>query len=105
MTRTDLIDALAAKFRMLDVKDVDISIKAIIEAMAGALAAGGRIEIRDFGSFDLKQKNPRIGRNPKTGERIQVPAKVVPRFKPGKELRERVDTIHGLHAGPAVVQH
>jgi integration host factor subunit beta len=59
--------------------------------MTGALARGGRIEIRGFGSFALNYRPPRIGRNPKSGDKVQVPAKYVPHFKAGKELRERVD--------------
>jgi len=91
MTRADLIDALAARFRMLVAKDVEMSVKLILDAMAGALAKGKRIEIRDFGSFNLNRRRPRIGRNPKSGVKVAVPEKYAPHFKAGKELRERVD--------------
>ena len=64
----------------------------ILDAMAQALLAGNRIEIRGFGSFGLNYRPPRTGRNPKSGEKVQVPAKYVPHFKAGKELRERVDS-------------
>ncbi len=65
---------------------------AILDAMAQGLATGQRIEIRGFGSFDLNYRPPRVGRNPKSGDRVQVPEKYVPHFKAGKELRERVDS-------------
>jgi len=63
----------------------------VIEAISGALSTGDRVELRGFGSFTVKKRAPRVGRNPKTGASVNVPAKVVPHFKPGKELRERVD--------------
>jgi integration host factor subunit beta len=66
-------------------------VKVILDALTDALARGDRIEIRGFGSFTLNYRPPRLGRNPKSGEKVQVPAKYVPHFKPGKELRERVD--------------
>ena len=91
MTKSDLIDNLATRFSQLQSKDADLAIKTILEAMAEALSNGHRIEIRDFGSFDLIHRKPRIGRNPKSGEKVSVPAKYVPHFKAGKELRERVD--------------
>jgi integration host factor subunit beta len=64
----------------------------VLDAMTQALASGQRIEIRGFGSFSLSERLPRIGRNPKSGEKVMVPGKRVPHFKPGKELRERVDS-------------
>lgn len=91
MTKTELIDKVAANFPQLVAKDADLSVKKILEAMADALSRGDRIEIRDFGSFNLNYKKPRIGRNPRTGVKVAVPAKCVPHFKAGKELRERVD--------------
>ena len=75
----------------LVVKDAELSVKAILDAMAEKLATGKRIEIRGFGSFSLNYRPPRLGRNPKTGAKVQVPEKYVPHFKAGKELRERVD--------------
>jgi len=91
MTKSDLIDKLAARSPQLLSKDADLAAKTILEAMADALSNGHRIEIRDFGSFNLNYRPPRIGRNPKSGEKVSVPAKYVPHFKAGKELRERVD--------------
>jgi len=91
MTKSDLIAQLAGRFPQLVAKDADLSVKMILEAMADALSNGNRIEIRGFGSFALNYRPPRIGRNPKSGERVSVPEKWVPHFKAGKELRERVD--------------
>lgn len=76
---------------ILNAKDVEQSVKIIVDTMTRALAKGQRIEIRGFGSFDLNHRPARLGRNPKTGEKVAVPEKYVPHFKPGKELRERVD--------------
>lgn len=91
MTRSELIIALANRFPQLVVKDIDISVKEILDKIAETLAAGHRVEIRGFGSFGLNYRPPRTGRNPKTGEKVAVPAKYTPHFKPGKDLRERVD--------------
>ena len=91
MTKSELISRLAARFPQLVAKDAELSVKMIIDAMANSLAGGQRIEIRGFGSFDLNYRPPRIGRNPKSGEKVKVPAKYVPHFKAGKEMRERVD--------------
>ncbi|WP_300454023.1 integration host factor subunit beta [Accumulibacter sp.] len=91
MTKSDLIAQLAERFPQLVAKDADLSVKMILEAMADALSRGDRIEIRGFGSFGLNYRPPRVGRNPKSGERVDVPEKWVPHFKAGKELRERVD--------------
>ncbi len=94
MTKSELIDQLAAKFPHLVAKDTDYSVKVILDAMSEALARGGRIEIRGFGSFALNYRPPRMGRNPKTGEKVPVPGKYAPHFKAGKELRERVDGVN-----------
>jgi len=91
MTRSDLISRLAERYPQLLAKDTELAVKVILDAMSDTLAQGGRIEIRGFGSFALNYRPPRTGRNPKTGEKVQVPAKYVPHFKAGKELRERVD--------------
>ncbi|MDD5181135.1 MAG: integration host factor subunit beta [Gallionellaceae bacterium] len=91
MTRSDLIDKLAERYPQLLSKDAELAVKVILDAMAGTLTRGGRIEIRGFGSFSLNYRPPRTGRNPKSGDKVQVPAKHVPHFKAGKELRERVD--------------
>jgi|TARA_B110000014_G_scaffold181323_1_gene130589 integration host factor subunit beta len=91
MTKSELIEKLAGKLSHLSAKDVEDSIKEILELMAGSLSKGERIEIRGFGSFSLHYRAPRTGRNPKTGESVELQAKYVPHFKPGKELRERVN--------------
>ncbi|MCK6427987.1 MAG: integration host factor subunit beta [Burkholderiaceae bacterium] len=91
MTKSELIARLAERNTRLAARDADEAVKTILDAMSAALAAGNRIEIRGFGSFALNYRPPRIGRNPKSGERVHVPAKFVPHFKAGKELRERVD--------------
>lgn len=91
MTKSELIEILAAKQPQLDQKDVELAVKELLEQMSSALAGGERIEVRGFGSFSLHYRPPRLGRNPKTGDSVMVPDKRVPHFKPGKELRERVD--------------
>lgn len=92
MTKSELIDKLAHNpAHHLHAKDVDLSVRVLLEAMSGALASGQRIEIRGFGSFSLHYRPPRIGRNPKSGETVSLPGKHIPHFKPGKELRERVN--------------
>ena len=97
MTKSDLIARLAKRFPQLVAKDADFAVKMILDAMSEALVKGDRIEIRGFGSFSLNYRPPRVGRNPKSGEKVDVPEKWVPHFKAGKELRERVD--NALKAG------
>ncbi|MDR0439595.1 MAG: integration host factor subunit beta [Candidatus Accumulibacter sp.] len=92
MTKSDLIARLAERFPQLVSKDADFAVKMILDALSEALVHGDRIEIRGFGSFSLNYRPPRIGRNPKSGDKVRVPEKWVPHFKAGKELRERVDT-------------
>ncbi|MBO9490760.1 integration host factor subunit beta [Endozoicomonas sp. G2_1] len=91
MTKSELIERMFDKFNHLSAKDVENSIKEILEMMAQTLSKGDRIEIRGFGSFSLHYRAPRTGRNPKTGESVELTGKYVPHFKPGKELRERVN--------------
>jgi integration host factor subunit beta len=91
MTKSELILALASKQPQLDHRDVELAVKELLEQMAGALSMGNRIEVRGFGSFSLHYRPPRTGRNPKTGATVSVPDKFVPHFKPGKELREKVN--------------
>ena len=91
MTKSELIEILADKLSHLSAKEVELSIKEILEMMAQTLSKGERIEIRGFGSFSLHYRAPRVGRNPKTGESVELAGKYVPHFKPGKELRERVN--------------
>ena len=91
MTKSELIERIAQKQAQLAHRDVEFAVKMILEHMAERLASGDRIEIRGFGSFSLHHRPGRVGRNPKTGSPVSLPAKYVPHFKPGKELRERVD--------------
>ena len=92
MTKSDLIAKLADRFPQLVAKDADFAVKMILDALSEALAKGDRIEIRGFGSISLNYRPPRVGRNPKSGDKVSVPEKWVPHFKAGKELRERVDS-------------
>lgn len=96
MTKSELIDTLAIKHTHLVQKDVELSVKIILEHMAQTLAGGQRIEIRGFGSFSLHYRAPRTGRNPKTGEAVALSPKFAPHFKPGKEMRERVNNSTNL---------
>ncbi len=91
MTRSDLVAELANRFSQLTHRDTEFAVKTILDAMSDALARGHRIEIRGFGSFSINRRPPRMGRNPRSGESVHIPEKRVPHFKPGKELRERVD--------------
>ena len=91
MTKSELIEILSRKQSHLPAKDVELAVKTVLEYMAQTLASGERIEIRGFGSFSLHYRPPRVGRNPKTGEAVELESKYVPHFKPGKELRERVN--------------
>ena len=91
MTKSELIESLSRKQSHLAYKDVELAVKSLLEQMSQSLSAGQRIEIRGFGSFSLHFRPPRVGRNPKTGDSVTLPGKHVPHFKPGKELRERVD--------------
>lgn len=97
MTKSELIALLAAGPAVignhLTARDVDDAVNSILNAMTAALAQGSRIEIRGFGSFSLNYRPPRVGRNPKSGDTVEVPAKIVPHFKAGKEMRERVDKL------------
>ncbi len=98
MTKSELIEKIAAAQSQLSVKDVELAVKMILDHMTDALADGDRIEIRGFGSFSLHYREPRIGRNPKTGEKVALAGKYVPHFKPGKELKDRVNL--GMLAEP-----
>jgi integration host factor subunit beta len=97
MTKSELVARLADRYPQLVTKDAEFAVKTILDAMADTLARGQRIEIRGFGSFALSKRPPRVGRNPKSGEKVLVPEKRVPHFKPGKELRERVDAALHQH--------
>ena len=91
MTKSELIEILTAEQPQLGYRDVELAVKGLLERMASALASGERIEVRGFGSLSLHYRPSRIGRNPKTGDTVKVPDKFVPHFKPGRDLRERVD--------------
>ena len=91
MTKSELITILSDKFSQLVHKDAELSVKTIIDSLGNTLSQGGRVEIRGFGSFSLNHRPARLGRNPKTGEKVNVPEKFVPHFKPGKELKMKVD--------------
>ena len=93
MTKSELIELIAASQTQLSSKDVELAIKTILEQMSQALSTGERIEIRGFGSFSLHFRPPRIGRNPKTGESVALSGKYVPHFKPGKDLRDKVNNV------------
>lgn len=99
MTKSELIEKIAAVQTQLSGKDVELAVKMILDHMADALSAGERIEIRGFGSFSLHYRAARLGRNPKTGEKVELAGKFVPHFKPGKELRDRVNL--GMQADQA----
>ena len=96
MTKSELIERIVAAQSQvagsqLNSRDVELAVKTMLEQMSHSLASGERIEIRGFGSFSLHYRAPRIGRNPKTGESVGLSGKHVPHFKPGKELRDRVN--------------
>ncbi|MCW8885017.1 MAG: integration host factor subunit beta [Motiliproteus sp.] len=91
MTKSELIERLINRHEQLSVKDVELAVKTMLDHMTEALSSGERIEIRGFGSFSLHYRAPRVGRNPKTGQSVELDAKYVPHFKPGKDLRDQVN--------------
>lgn len=91
MTKSELIERLVDRHDQLSVKDIELAVKTMLDQMTDCLAQGDRIEIRGFGSFSLHYRAPRLGRNPKTGASVELDAKHVPHFKPGKELRDQVN--------------
>ncbi|MEX1222661.1 integration host factor subunit beta [Pseudidiomarina planktonica] len=93
MTKSELIEKLSGIHSQLPPRHVEQAVKELLEQMVQALATGERIEIRGFGSFALHYRAPRVGRNPKTGTKVELSGKYVPHFKPGKALRERVDNL------------
>lgn len=103
MTKSELIDVIAKEQSHLAYRDIELAVKCMVEQMSQALASGERIEIRGFGSFSLHYRPPRLGRNPKTGDSVALAGKYVPHFKPGKELRERVDSVHSPESAEAQV--
>ena len=95
MTKSELIERIAERQDQLSPKDIELAVKLMLEYLSQSLACGERIEIRGFGSFSVHYRAPRVGRNPKTGEAVDLPGKHVPHFKPGKELRDKVN--EGIH--------
>ncbi|MDN5862030.1 MAG: integration host factor subunit beta [Salinisphaera sp.] len=95
MTKSELIERLVTRQTHLNHRDIELAVKQLLERLAGTLEAGERVEIRGFGSFSVRRRPARQGRNPKTGVSVPIPEKYVPHFKPGKELRERVNTAAG----------
>ena len=93
LTKSDLIENVVRRQSHLAPKDIELAVKELLEKMSQTLSKGERIEIRGFGSFSLHFRSPRIGRNPKSGRAVSLSGKHVPHFKPGKELRERVDKV------------
>ena len=101
MTKSELIAKLADQFPQLVLNDAELSVKMILQEISKYLVEGGRVEIRGFGSFGLNYRPSRVGRNPKSGEKVNVPAKYVPHFKAGKELRTRVDKRKNASSSPS----
>jgi integration host factor subunit beta len=99
MTKADLIDEVS-KLAELTRKDSEVIVETIFDSIVRSLRVGDKIEIRGFGSFRTRQRKPRVGRNPKTGERVEVPAKKIPFFKPSKELKDLVNTGRGQAPAP-----
>lgn len=93
MTKSELIEKITERQTQLPAKDVESAVKLILDYLSSALSSGERVEIRGFGSFSLHYRGPRLGRNPKTGESVKLAGKYVPHFKPGKEMRDRVNAI------------
>jgi integration host factor subunit beta len=103
MTKADLIDEVS-RIADLTRKDSEVIVESIFDSVVRSLRAGDKIEIRGFGSFRTRQRKPRVGRNPKTGDRVEVPAKKIPYFKPSKELKDIVNTEHGVPQAPTPPQ-
>ena len=99
MTKAELIDEVSRVVEMTR-KDSEVIVEAIFNSVVQALHSGDKIEIRGFGSFRTRRREPRVGRNPKTGARVDVPAKRIPYFKPSKELKDLVNVHEGVAAGP-----
>lgn len=91
LSKSLLVEQLAAKSKHMALKDIELGVKIVLESMIETMAQGKRVEVRGFGSFSLHYHKPRIGRNPKTGDPVSLKGKYVPHFKPGKEMRERVN--------------
>ena len=91
VNKKGLIEKISKNQDQLPQRDIELAVKTIINCMTRALSTGERIEIRGFGSFSLRYRRPRIGRNPKSGMKVQINERYVPHFKPGKNLKKRVN--------------
>jgi integration host factor subunit beta len=100
MTKADLVEEVA-KVTELTRKDSEVIVDTLFESVIKALRTGDKLEVRGFGSFRVRQRNARVGRNPKTGEKVEVPAKRVPYFKPSKELKDLINDGTDGAAAPA----
>ena len=94
MTKSELIQRIAQTQSHLVERDIALAVSMMLENMTACLARGGRIEIRGFGSFSVRFRRARVGRNPRTGTPVSLPARYAPHFKPGKHLRERLNRVH-----------
>lgn len=90
MTKSEMIEKIAQEYPSLSKKDIEIIVNGVFSSIKETLKNGGKVEIRGFGSFKVREKSAKIGRNPKTGEKVNVPPKKVPYFKPGKEIKEQL---------------
>jgi integration host factor subunit beta len=95
MTKSELIEFLATRQKHLAIADIELAVRGLLDTVSQTLSDGDRIEVRGFGSFSLHFRPPRVGRNPKTGSSVALTGKYVPHFKPGKEMRERVNEAVG----------
>ena len=100
MTKADLVEEVS-KVTELTRKDSEVIVDTLFESVIKALRTGDKLEVRGFGSFRVRQRNARVGRNPKTGEKVEVPAKRVPYFKPSKELKDLINDGTGALAAPS----
>jgi len=91
MTKAELIELLVERIERLTKKEAELIVNTVLKSISDSLAGGDKVELRGFGSFKVKERRSREGRNPKTGTKVQVDEKKVPYFKAGKELRERVN--------------
>ena len=91
MTKSELVEAVSSKVTSFSRKDIEVIIDTLFESMTDSLAKGGKVEIRGFGSFKIKERSGRQGRNPKSGENIFIDSKKIPFFKAGKEIKERIN--------------
>ena len=96
ITKSDLIEKILTKIPQLSSKDVELSVKTLIDKVIDSLAKGDRTEVRGFGSFSVHYRKPRIGRNPKTGDSVSLPGKNAAHFKPGKVLRNKINNLHDM---------